>query len=181
MRYDSHTSAIILHCVSVDRSLQDKVRTSSPIGWQCWSILLMTQVTSRPCEMAPELIPLEPFVFRSYMRHTGGFETKVIWATRFVIASMMQQEMREGWELMYIVPPPQMTPPISFQTNSPTNYSTIDPATGVRSEWITIPSMLSSEGQLEIGLIRFNENPPETPCPRCSYPFPDPDRIDRQV
>ncbi len=111
--------------------------------------------------------------------HVRKHELMVMYATRYLVTTTILPLVEEGWAVLCILPPlPQLPmPPIVMQSGSSTNYITA--AGQIMSNVTQVPQPIISEGYFEITLIKFLDEP--DPCPRCSYPYPDPERIDREV
>lgn len=92
--------------------------------------------------------------------------------------------MLDGWEVVCILPGPQPQPQATLAPGNHfggTNY--VDPITGA-----ILPTVVfypQYESNFEVQLIKFLPEPiepePIEPCVRCSYPYPNPDRLDREV
>lgn len=99
--------------------------------------------------------------------------------SRSQMLAILSQEKLDGWEVMYTIPIQNLYTTIGLNRIGSANISSDG------SIQVFIPGNASSsnttvgsEDVFEIGLFRFDL--PE-PCVRCSYPYADPDRVDREV
>lgn len=117
------------------------------------------------------------------MRKHNGFETKREWMSRYEIEQKLTQYVADGWEVLYTIPCLPVPVNIDFIASSTSDYVRINPDGSFNLHCIIVPQPPASDLGFDVGLIRFFDPlpEPEKPCPRCSYPFPDPDRLDREA
>jgi hypothetical protein len=85
-------------------------------------------------------------------------------------------KLGEGWSVLYALPfTPSPLPPSSFMFSS-TSTNIMNPD----GTYDFIPAPVPQpEPMIEVCYIKRNWE--SNPCPRCSYPYQDPDRLDREV
>lgn len=94
----------------------------------------------------------------------------------YEIKDKILAKLKEDWSVLYTLSYPAQL------TSNPLNTYTTVPLGGTFTYFENIPVTMSAPQVIpviEVCYIKKNWN--TEPCPRCSYPFPDPDRIDREV
>lgn len=103
-----------------------------------------------------------------------GYITQKIHLSKSQLDYSLLDHMRQGWEIMYYWEVP--TPTVSVKDAYCETIIHVVPLAN-------IGFTPGYEPFFEIGLIKWNDPPaePEKPCSRCNFPFPNPDRIDREA
>jgi hypothetical protein len=114
------------------------------------------------------------------MKRGGNFETRQLQMSRYDLlqTNLMVNLFHDGWELLYILPPlPKSTPPAYVSITSQNTTTYLDIGTGQFNYFIPSTNTTTDEGYFDIGLIRYTEI---ESCPRCSHPYENPNRLDRE-
>lgn len=101
---------------------------------------------------------------------SAEIETLVFWCSKVELFNKVTELAVQGWMIVYtIVEPPQ-------DYNIPRYVQNLD-----GTQTLQYPPMTQQtyyESQIEVAAIKINT---KNPCPRCSYPFEDPNRLDREA
>lgn len=107
-------------------------------------------------------------------------ETQLRWFSRSELEARILEHVAEGWRVLFTVPIP--LPPMPVQQLQPilaTNQYINANSGAVFS--FQVPASPPIQGAPMIEVCFYRKKWEQDPCPKCSYPYPDPERIDREV
>jgi hypothetical protein len=105
-------------------------------------------------------------------------ERKIEFTVKQYLAYTILLRMSEGWTVLYTIH--TQTPPTNFFTpTNPTQQYYVNEQKGIPNYSQLGLITLQVEEYIEVCFIKRNFE--KDPCPRCSYPYPDLERIDREV
>lgn len=94
------------------------------------------------------------------------YETKVVHYTRSDLVAGVLQELEQGWAVLFTIATNDLPP-------SYTNANLTFNSDGT-FQLLNLPPQV-------IEVHYFKRDWHKSPCPRCEYPYSDPDRLDREI
>lgn len=114
----------------------------------------------------------------AYVEFIPNVNVKTIFLNHCNLRDKILEEVKTGWRVLYVIPPIPASNQSYYLSTFPTGNTLVDLSTGQLTHQPINLTPMSTILSYEVCLFR-----PEglTECPRCTYPYSDPDRLDREI